>query len=198
MRKFIVAALVAGSATTPALAQDVAPVAAGTGPRVELLLGYDFPNQGLDNGLNYGVGVGFDFQAAGATVGLEGEYMLSDAEESIEDFDVQGDELTAGLGRDLYIGGRVGAVVGGSTFVYVKGGYTNARLRVKYDDGGNGNNDFSEGANLDGGRVGAGVEFNIPTFGFGSAAFLKAEYRYSNYEAGFEKHQGVAGIGFRF
>lgn len=198
MRKFIVAALLAGTAATPALAQDVVPNAVGTGPRVEALLGYDFPADGLKNGLTYGGGVGFDFTALGATAGIEGEYMGSDANECVKDNSVQGDKLCAGLGRDIYVGGRIGANIGIGSFAYVKAGYTNQRVRVSFDDGGNGSGDFNEGTNLDGARVGAGLEFGIPTFGFGSAAYLKTEYRYSNYEAGFEKHQAVAGIGFRF
>ena len=32
----------------------------------------------------------------------------------------------------------------------------------------------------------------------GPNSFAKTEYRYSNYEQGFEKHQVVAGFGFRF
>jgi outer membrane immunogenic protein len=32
----------------------------------------------------------------------------------------------------------------------------------------------------------------------GSRAFVKAEYRYSNYEAGLSRNQVVGGIGLRF
>jgi len=199
MRKFIVAALLAGTVATPALAQDVVPSAVGTGPRVEALVGFDAP-KGVKNGVAYGVGVGFDFTALGATAGIEGEYMETSTDNSDENVFVNGDELESGLGRDLYVGGRVGANLNllGSSFVYVKGGYTNQRVRTEYDDGGNGTADFDRGENLDGVRVGAGLEFGIPTLGFGSSAYLKTEYRYSNYEQGFEKHQAIAGIGFRF
>ena len=199
MVKFIAAALLAGAATAPVMAQDVVPSAAGTGPRIEALVGFDAP-KGIKNGVAYGVGVGFDFTALGATVGIEGEYMETSTDDSDENVFVQGDELESGAGRDLYVGGRVGANLDllGSSFVYVKGGYTNQRFRTEYDDGGNGAADFNDGVNLDGGRVGVGAEFGIPTLGFGSAAYIKTEYRYSNYEAGFEKHQAIAGVGFRF
>ncbi len=197
MRPFILAALVAGTAASPALAQDVVPVAAGTGPRVEALIGYDFPSD-IKNGLSYGGGVGFDFTALGATAGVEAEYMGSDANRCEKDVLQTGDKVCAGLGRDIYAGGRVGANLFGSSFAYVKAGYTNQRIRGSYDDGGNGNLDTNQGQNLDGVRVGAGLEFGIPTLGLGSSAYLKTEYRYSNYEQGFEKHQAVAGVGFRF
>lgn len=197
MVKFIAAALLAGTAAAPALAQDVIPVAAGTGPRIEALVGFDAP-KGVKNGVAYGVGVGFDFTALGATAGIEGEYMGTSTDQIDRNVFVTGDEQSRGLGRDLYIGGRIGANLFGSSFAYLKGGYTNQRVRTAYDDGGNGNADFNIGQNLDGARVGAGLEFGIPTLGLGSSAYLKTEYRYSNYEQGFEKHQAVAGVGFRF
>lgn len=202
MRKFIVAALLAGPAfsvvAAPALAQDAPVNAAGTGPRIEALIGYDAPKD-AKNGLMYGVGVGYDFTVGGATVGIEGEYTDTDSDTCDEDVFVTGDKLCAGLGRDLYVGGRVGATVGQSSFIYAKAGYTNQRVQVDYNDGGStATDDFNDGENLDGVRVGAGVEIGIPTFGFGSSAYIKGEYRYSNYEQGLEKHQGLAGIGFRF
>lgn len=199
MVKFIAAALLAGAAAAPAMAQDVIPSAAGTGPRIEALVGFDAP-KGVKNGVAYGVGAGFDFTALGATVGIEGEYMGTSTDDIERDVFVVGDEQSQGLGRDLYVGGRVGANLDllGSSFVYAKAGYTNQRVRTAYDDGGNGDADFNIGENLDGVRVGAGLEFGIPTLGLGSAAYLKTEYRYSNYELGFEKHQAIAGIGFRF
>ena len=197
MRKMILSAMLAGTIATPALAQDAPVSAAGTGPRVEVLLGYDAPED-LSNGLMYGVGVGYDFTAGGATVGIEGEYTDTDSDDCEEDVFLAGDELCAGLGRDLYVGGRVGAAVGPSSFLYAKAGYTNQRVRAEYDDGGNGALDTNEGDNLDGVRVGAGVELGIPTLGLGSSAYIKGEYRYSNYEQGLEKHQALAGIGFRF
>ena len=42
-------------------------------------------------------------------------------------------------------------------------------------------------------RVGAGVEQQL-----GTNLYAKAEYRYSNYEAGIERHQVLGGVGFRF
>ena len=200
MVKFIAAALLAGAAVTPAMAQDAtAPVnPAGTGPRIEILGGYDAPKDGLKNGFTYGVGAGFDFQLGGATAGIEAEYMDTNVERCQDSVVVVGDEVCAGLGRDLYVGGRIGVASLGASSVYVKGGYTNQRVRAEIDDTGVSGADNEAGQNLDGFRVGAGLEFGIPTIGFGSAAFLKTEYRYSNYEQGFEKHTGVVGVGFRF
>ena len=35
-------------------------------------------------------------------------------------------------------------------------------------------------------------------YALGTNAFVKTEYRYSNYESGFERHQVLGGFGFRF
>ncbi|HZF44456.1 MAG TPA: porin family protein [Sphingomonadaceae bacterium] len=199
MRKFIVAALLAGTIATPALAQDAAPVVAtGTGPRIEILGGYDAPKDGLKNGFTYGVGAGFDFQVGNATAGVEAEYMDTNVERCTNSVVTPSDELCAGLGRDLYVGGRFGVASFAGSSVYVKGGYTNQRVRAELDNTGVTGADNEAGQNLDGARIGVGAEFAIPTLGFGSAAFVKTEYRYSNYEQGFEKHTGVVGVGFRF
>ena len=90
--------------------------------------------------------------------------------------------------------------------LYAKGGYTNARLDVTAD---NGTATTDENFQLDGWRVGAGVEKSLS-----SNTYAKLEYRYSNYtKADFQfangavtdtfdvdtdRHQIVAGVGFRF
>ncbi len=193
MRKYLVAAaLVAGTAlTTPAMAQEYAPF---TGPRVEGIIGYD--NVGVEDlddnqdGVVYGGGVGYDFQLGNMVAGVEGEFTESSVKECIGGTVVAGDELCAKVGRDLYVGGRIGTVVGTNTLLYAKAGYVNGRLEADYD---NGTVNTVEKEDLDGVRLGAGAEF-----GMGPNSFIKAEYRYSNYEQDFEKHQVVAGIGFRF
>ena len=194
MRNYLLAALLAGVATTPAMAQDTAPF---SGPRVEGIVGYDTTDVEGENsdGVAYGVGVGYDFQARGGAVfGVEAEASDSTVDECVNDVDVVGDQLCAKAGRDLYIGGRVGAAVSPNMLVYGKAGYSNARVGLDYEDGTSSDAlDFDEGENLDGIRVGAGLEFAL-----GPNSYAKTEYRYSNYEQGFDRHQVVAGFGFRF
>ena len=194
MRKYLLAALAAGAAITPAAAQDTAPF---SGARVEGIIGYDHADiegEG-SSGVTYGAQVGYDFQSrSGAVFGVEAEATDSTVDECITGFDIAGDELCADAGRDLYVGGRVGAAVSPNVLVYGKAGYTNARVSLDYEDGTAGTTaDFEEGRNLDGIRAGAGVEFAI-----GPNSYAKTEYRYSNYEDGFDRHQVVAGFGFRF
>ena len=193
MRKFVVAALLAGCVATPAFAQESQQF---SGFRVEGLIGYDnadIEGEGSD-GVTYGAGIGYDFRRGNAVFGVEAEATDSTVDECISGFAIAGDELCVGAGRDLYIGGRAGAVVSPNVLLYAKAGYTNARVRLDYEDGTSGTTaDFSDGQNLDGVRLGAGAEFAVS-----SNAYVRGEYRYSNYEQGFERHQAVAGFGFRF
>jgi outer membrane immunogenic protein len=96
-------------------------------------------------------------------------------------------------GRDLYVGARVGFALGTGTLIYGKGGYTNLRLKDTYDPGTSGGTAFEFAHDLDGFRIGGGIEQKL-----GSKAYVKGEYRYSDYEGGSRKHDAVVGIGLRF
>ncbi len=217
MTKFLSALLIGGAtfAATPAAAQQINPTF--TGPRVEGIIGYDNLGAGdstdIDNddqnidGLLYGVAGGFDFAAGGAVIGAEAEYSDSTGKVTTR----SSDPNFFGFGRvsasrDLYVGLRAGVLVRPTTLVYVKGGYTNAKLRAIARDGETElNGDFK----LDGYRAGVGAEQAI-----GRNTFAKLEYRYSNYSnaefnrnsdlvagelnADADRHQVVAGFGFRF
>lgn len=193
MRKSLFAVALATASATPALAQDPAPF---SGVRVEGQVGYDRTDVEGENsdGVTYGAQVGYDVQRRGAVFGVEGEIADSTVDECVQDVDLVGDELCLAAGRDLYVGGRAGAAVSPNVLVYGKAGYTNARANLDYEDGTDGTTlDFEEGENLDGVRVGGGVEVAL-----GPNSYAKTEYRYSNYEQGFDRHQVVAGFGFRF
>lgn len=191
MRKYIVAALFAATAASPAFAQTADTNLGGF--RIEGLIGYettDIEDEGAD-GLTYGVGVGFDVQSGRTVFGIEAEAMESEIGECVTGVPGAGDSLCADAGRDLYVGGRAGVVVGANSLVYAKAGYTNTRLELEYDPAVGATTSVKE--DLDGVRVGGGVQF-----GLGPNLYAKAEYRYSNYEQGFDKHQGLVGVGFKF
>ncbi len=201
MRKFVsgFVVLAAAAATTPAFAQENAPF---TGVHVEALGGYD--NVEGDDGFAYGIGAGFDFQAGSAIIGVEGEYMDSTTRERDRDVFVAGDRLRNSAARDLYVGARLGFEAAPGTLIYGKAGYTNARIKTRYNDGAG--TVFTDGNNLDGYRLGVGVEKKFSLFG--PSGFVKAEYRYSNYgnlnvgnaniDVDADRHQGIIGIGARF
>lgn len=218
MRYALAAALVASTTlAAPAFAQDVDPTF--TGPRVGVIGGYDIIRPGSTedsdlegddqnvDGFLYGVELGYDIGVGGAVVGVEAE--LSESTGKVETNSTDPNFFgfgEVGTGRDIYVGVRAGVLATPSTLVYAKGGYTNARLNVLASDG---TTERDENFELDGWRIGAGVEKAI-----GTNSFAKLEYRYSNYSnANFEwrdgavtedfdidtdRHQIVAGVGFRF
>ena len=215
MRAYLLAAVAAAAIATPALAQD----GPFTGPRVGAILGYDAfqpgstedsdirgDNQTAD-GLVYGGDVGYDIQRGNIVFGAEGE--VTGSTSKVNNNPVDPNSFGYGrvkAGRDLYAGLRVGALLRPTTLLYAKGGYTNGRLDLTRNDT---QVTTDRHFNLDGYRVGAGVEQSV-----GRKAYLKAEYRYSNYgdarleyangantdnfSVDSDRHQVVVGAGVRF
>ena len=176
---FASAAVAAVLIAAPAAAQSTAPV----GARVEGVIGYD-KVKALgedDGGVLYGLGVGYDFAVApSVSLGIDGE--VTDSTQEVGDEDV----AQVKSGRDLYAGARANFAVSPTANLYVKGGYTNARFKAT-----DGIDSFSE--NVDGFRVGAGGQMAVS-----GKAYVGAEYRYSNYEAGLSRNQVALTIGTRF
>lgn len=201
--RYVLLAAALGSVAAPALAQADAPF---TGPHVEALLGYDVVGTPDDNrdGLLYGASAGYDFQIGGAVLGAEAEFTDSTAKARENGIVTAADSASIRASRDLYVGARLGFAVAPSTMLYAKGGYTNARFKSEYNNGA-GVTTLSS-ADLDGYRIGAGIEQKLNIFG--PSGFVKAEYRYSNYRhlnaAGttssidLDRHQILAGVGVRF
>lgn len=209
------ALLLPGLAAVPAAAQDGAP----GGFRVGVIGGLDIVRPGSTEdsdvagddqsteGFLYGVEAGYDLPLGGMILGIEGEWSDSTgktkANRSDPNFFGYGEVAS---GRDLYIGARLGVEAAPGTLIYAKGGYSNAHLNVLAS---NGTVDRKEKFRLDGWRIGAGVEHSI-----GRSSYAKIEYRYSNYtdadfafrdgsttnrfEVDTDRHQIVAGVGFRF
>ena len=199
MRKtFLVAALFAGAAATPAMAQnnDAAPGRF----HVEGVVGYDAPDGDVDDasGIVYGIGAGDDFNlGTNLTIGPDAELSSSSTDECATGINRAGDQLCLDAGRDIYVGGRIGYRFGGNRqhLVYVGGGYSNAQVRLTYDANLPGTiDDFNVSDDLDGYRLKGGVEV-----GLGRSAFVRAEYRYSRYDdADLNRHQVVGAVGLRF
>ena len=182
MRILFGAALaVSAFAATPAFAQDARP--SFSGGHIEAIGGYDSVHGGGDSrgGVLYGIGAGYDLRSRNTVFGIEGEFADSSTGECAGGVCVE-------AGRDLYIGGRLGVVVGsGNVLLYAKAGYANGRVVATAGN-------VSSATNLDGIRAGAGLEVGLPH----TPLSLRAEYRYTNYQDGISRHQGVAGLAFRF
>ncbi|MEW4466852.1 outer membrane beta-barrel protein [Parasphingorhabdus sp. JC815] len=198
----LVLAAIAACVSAPALAQDATPF---TGPYVGGVLGFDSVEQevagqkGDDNGTVYGGVIGYDMNLGGVIVGAEAEYTESAVGYSTKDILVEGDEARLNAGRDLYAGARIGYQFDPNAMVYVKGGYTNAKAKLHYDDA---ELITSYSDELDGFRVGGGLEASAKNM------FVRLEYRYSDYGSystngllpniDTSRHQGVVMAGLRF
>jgi len=190
-RKIIFAAAgLAASASTFGI--TASPASAQTF-RAEVHGGWDrLTNDVREDGIVYGIGAGVDFRVGRTlTVGAEANADFSNVEECGTGVIATGDELCVEAGRDLSAVARVGVDVTDSGMIYALAGYTNGRFRIDYDPANAPATSVSE--NLDGIRVGAGFQQ-----GFGNGLYSKVEYRYSNYEAGAERHQVIAGLGVAF
>lgn len=183
--RFVAFAFAATAIAAPAMAAPI------SGARVEGVVGYDHVNIDFDGddegtgGVLYGLGVGYDFAVSPTfSLGIDAEATDSTAD--------VGDEETGKVstGRDLYVGGRFTTAISENFNLYGKLGYTNARIKVSITEDGE---SFSEGANGDGIRAGIGGQFAL-----GANSYIGTEYRYSNYEGGFERHQLAGTVGFRF
>ncbi len=157
------------------------------GLRAELIGGYD--HDGQDEGVVYGVRVGYDFRMAPQVLlGLDGE--ISDVTTE-HDLMFPPTSLAVEDGLDLYLGGRVTLMVSDRIRLHGGLGYTRARHGSFFlaPNGSFGSQEvFHEGY-----RASAGAQFSIS-----SRVFLGAEYRRSEYEQGFQREQVVGSVGFRF
>lgn len=204
MRRFALAALIAAplglaAIATPAAAQGYGPAYGGqpfTGLHVDGIIGWDdLQNHGHSNDFMYGIGAGYDIGIGnGMIAGIEGEVADSNNKSCYGDYTIADPRYCAKAARDLYVGGRVGKVVdGGRALLYAKAGYTNARVKLTEDDGDDAGRYTLAHTDLDGVRLGVGGEYMLT-----GNTYLKAEYRYSNYERGFTRNQLVGGFGIRF
>ncbi|WFL76133.1 outer membrane beta-barrel protein [Altererythrobacter arenosus] len=184
------------SVATPAMAQDDN---AFDGAWVGATGGYDGFDAGADtdaeDGFVYGIALGYDFDLGGVLVGAEIEATDSSVKATAADILEDGDELSLSVGRDLYAGVRIGVPLSDTVLAYAKAGYTNQRFSASYtfDD-----ETMSVSENMDGYRLGAGVELDL------GAPFGRIEYRYSGYgrfsDADLEtsRHQLMLTAGMRF
>ena len=174
----IAVAIAASVLASPAMAQEAGDFSGAKGTVIAGYDNIDLNIAGVDNvdGLLYGASLGYDMQSGHIVYGAEFE-----ATESTGKISNAGGRIE--VGRDLYAGGRLGYVLGDSTLLYTKAGYTNARSSSPGLGGTNG----------DGVRVGAGVEFKLS-----QNVFARGEYRYSDYEDGISRNQGLVGLGVKF
>lgn len=193
MKYGMLAAIAATGLAVPVQAFD------GVTYRVEAHGGWDRVTVGGtgDDGQLYGIGIGIDVPLNKVVfIGFEGNADLSSVKECASFFSpFFFTEVCDRAKRDLSAVARVGADVGGGVKLYALGGYTNARITETITStnvfaGTPITNVIRTSANGDGWRLGAGAEVKL-----GKSAYTKLEYRYSDYEGGYKRHQVVAGLG---
>lgn len=161
--------------------------------RVEIHGGWDrvVVGGGKDTGATYGVGLGIDIPVGSmAFIGFEADADLSTIKECVTGVLFVGDRFCEKAGRDLAAVARAGVNVGNGIKLYVLGGYANVRIKDSYTGTSPLIPSFKVSDNGNGWRIGTGTEVKL-----GKSAYTKIEYRYSNYEAGYERHQVIAGLG---
>jgi outer membrane immunogenic protein len=223
--KVMCTALIGVLASSPALAQDAEETFSG--PRIEVLVGYDRVQAGAadtdefdsnSEDVFYGAAIGYDFTNGWAMFGIEAEIAGSElgTEETFTNAQFAGSTLNGVLridsGTEYYIGGRVG-FVGGRGALYVKAGYAMSSIDIDADGTVDGIPDsLNADIDLDGIRLGVGYEYQVT-----DRAYIKAEYRYTDYsgaevealgqtvdigdifeEVDLSRHQVVFGAGVRF
>jgi outer membrane immunogenic protein len=187
MRNILIATTAIAAISGTALAE---------GARIEVHGAYDnVDRRGTKafDGIDYGLGIGYDYNVnENAFIGIEANVDDSNADRTTT---VPNGSTTTKINRDLNANLRIGTAVGDQkTKVYGLVGYTNLRFKtIDFSTLGTGSTTIVNSSNADGYRVGAGVERS-----FGSRAYGKIEYRYSNYEGGFSRNQGLVGVGLRF
>lgn len=200
MRKFFAtAALAAGLAATPALAQSNAP----GGLYVGAIGGYEGLNVDAADGsvtadadsAVYGINAGYDLSLGGAFVGVEGELSKSGGDTR---FPTSFTGAREGLdtGGQYYLGARAGLALTPGIAAYGKVGYTSLSTRAFTSAGSL--EDLKD--NAGGLRFGGGLQVQLP-----GPLEARLEYRRSRYKdvadgtyGNLNTDQVVAGVGVRF
>ena len=202
--KLLFASVAALVIATPAMAQDGSSGFKG-GARVEARVGVDDVvlkaggSSESEVGIAYGTELGYDYATKsgfviGAYAGIEGATTKECATVSVSQ------RACLKAGRNITVGVRAGGVVAGG-LLYAKGGYTNGRVTASVTDSAVPANNVSASGDADGYHLGAGYEFSISEH-----TYAKIEYVYTHYSVdsafgtttGLQRHQGLAGFGYRF
>jgi outer membrane immunogenic protein len=141
-------------------------------------------------GATYGLAVGYDLIRGGGFLGIELTADASDTKDCERDVFIAGDRGCVEARADTALVGRAGANIGRSTQLYALAGYALADIRASYRVG---STRSTESEELDGVRLGAGIQTGITR-----TLSAKLEYRYTNYERDFSRHQGLLGLSLAF
>jgi outer membrane immunogenic protein len=202
---FCAAAVATCLVSTPALAQQFG------GLRVEGRVGWDNVGIELDGAgapvtldedastISYGGEVGYDLSLGSAIVGAYGGIDFSEAE--FCDTVFGNDRACIEGARNITVGGRAGFGVTPEALLYAKAGYSNARIRARYDNFGDLFGEIEDSASRTGFHVGVGAELDLGPL-YGKVEYVHTRYDELVVEPGTEgqlsRNQVLAGVGIRF
>lgn len=174
--------------------------------RAEAVIGWDQVSWDLKNftiapgrqnikGATYGGNVGYDFPVGpGISVGIDGALTGTTA-----NLDQDLYLRSFSIGRDFYAGARVTLRTTPSLHVYVKAGYSNARIRTNNgllnlpQFGGHTGVLDDKVRDVGGVRAGVGVQYSLI-----GPIYASAEYSHTNYAEHISRNQFLTGVGVRF
>lgn len=141
---------------------------------------------------NGGVFAGYDYKIGNSIVlGAEAGLQIGAEDDVVHDTGAA--VVTLDPRRSIDLTARAGYLLGENTLLYVRGGYTNARLRTTIADSA-GTRTIS--SDRDGWLVGGGLERAIT-----DNITARVEYRYADLAEGngkFDRHQALVGVAYRF
>ena len=141
-------------------------------------------------GVTYGLSLSYDLARSGTLLGVQTDLDATDNRSCESGVLVAGDRACIAGKRDTALSLRLGRAIGGTATVLATVGYANARLEARYEGAGIRTTDHET---LNGIRLGVQLAADI-----GRRLYAKIEYRYTNYEQGVSRNQGLAGLGLRF
>ncbi len=150
------------------------------------------------NGVRYGGEIGYDLPVSSST--LLGAYAGVTGTSVNRCDEIFGeDSLCQKPGIEISGGVRVGFRFGQASQLYLRGGYSNLKLELAYEDGGF--SDFTQRRNYNGLHLGMGVEHTL-----NGGVYLKGDVSVAAYDTSdslyedltFQRTQATVGLGFRF
>ncbi len=139
-----------------------------------------------------GLFMGYDYKISPrVVVGAEAGVQVAADDSIVRDFGST--RVTMDPERSLDLTARAGYLVNDDTLLYARGGYTNARVKTSIEDSAG---IRSASTNRDGWLVGGGAEHALS-----DNVSARLEYRYSDLgegDGGFDRHQALFGLSYRF
>ena len=229
MKKIVLTLLASGAAIAIAAPAQAAGLEGG---RIELRAGYDSTKlngefsitnpvltstgSNSENGFGLGAEAGYDARVGGDVI-LGGYVGIGFSSSDFCTTAFNADTACLEVGRDLYIGARVGYAIGTKAMVYLKGGYSHSKLKANFDDADGfvtvnpplippvAIGDFDDSKSSGGVHLGIGGEVSFSPNFYGKLEYVRTNYGNGNFDGtnihlglDAKRNQFMVGAGWRF